>query len=176
MDTTQLPAGFISQQFQIEMRWAEEDRRREADRAFRRSRLLARFRRIQSAMGFGRRENIGATRVPWAKFELAFGDIDGLACEGGAHGLPALPKALAAAWRSEYSRRDGEESCEPFMVRACSGHWLLEGGMRELLRLESLRARGAMSFEARVIAGPATAGDAAPACGCMAGAWNITRA
>jgi hypothetical protein len=176
MARTRLPAGFISRQGQIEMRWAEEDRRREADRAFGRSRLLARLRRVLSAAGLGRRGKSMATRVPLAGFALAMDDIAGLACEGALRGLPALPRELAAAWRSEYYRRDCEDSFEPFMVRACSGQWLLEGGVRELMRLELLRARGEIAFGAIPIVGPAGAGEAAPACECMTGAWNITRA
>jgi hypothetical protein len=144
----------------IEGLWAAEDRAREADRAFTRARMLARYRRILSAVGFGRPSRIQEGACLTKEFKLAFDDIAGLYGVGDDLSLPVMPRRLAAAWREDYGRYAEAESFEPFNVRRSSGYWLLEGGMRELLRLELLRARGEAALSAKAVDGRSQAAPA----------------
>jgi hypothetical protein len=64
-----------------------------------------------------------------------------------------MPRGLANAWRSMYSRIGLEGGEEPFTLRRDAGAWYLEGGWRALLRLEMLRMRGEPTLRAHAVVG-----------------------
>jgi len=78
-------------------------------------------------------------------------DIEMLDVEGRALRLPALPKTLKAIWIKSYERFGRVADCDdPFSTRIEDGLLVLEGGMRELMRLELRRESGESTVSARV--------------------------
>jgi hypothetical protein len=112
----------------------------EADRAFARSRRKAAMRHLLGA--FRRRERglRNAEGGSETQFELGIDQVAGLS---GMRGLPSLPRQLRARWKLEYARLDTDAAADaPFELSLENGGWHLGGGIKELMRLELLRAKG----------------------------------
>lgn len=124
---------------EAEESWAIEDKRQRAERGFRRARRLARFRLLREVAGLVMPSNCPSAPVEGA-FELALDDLAG---------LPILPKSLAGAWVREFARSIEAERARPFAVSWEGGRWRLGDGMRDLLRVEVLRALGETHIPAR---------------------------
>jgi hypothetical protein len=128
--------------FSEEAQLKNEDFMRKATTAFLRSRRSALRRRASAFLGIGagpsRYPNSGAAEL----FELALVDLAGLAGESSSLGLPPLPRRAIGSWIRELRRFEDAECLEPFAVSWARGYWFLEGGVRELMRLEFLRQRG----------------------------------
>jgi hypothetical protein len=125
----------------------------EGTRAFERSRRKA-MRRLVSAM-FKRRpkpDRYGELCTD-EEFSASIDDIELFDEEGASMPLPALPKSLKSTWIVEYDRYGRAEGCfEPFALRMECGRLVLEGGIRELMRLELQRAMGEDLVVARIAA------------------------
>jgi hypothetical protein len=129
-------------QAEAEELWLQAELERGARRAFRSQRRRGRSRRVLAALGLCLPRNEADTKLGHRLFEIAIDEIGGLAEEGAARGLPALPRALEAAWLERFSRLEEEGQARAFRLRWSGESWLLEGGIGELLRLELLRSRG----------------------------------
>ncbi len=132
----------------------------EAMRAFERSRSRA-FLRMAKASILGRKKGLRYSGIlPKEEYSLAIDDLEMLDIEGSLVRLPALPASQMARWIKEYKDYALSGRCSPpFATRLEKGRLVLEGGMRELLRLELLRAFGEINAEARMSAIPGLAAD-----------------
>lgn len=133
--------GYQSPDGDAEELWLMQDRERDARLHFTASRRRAFLRRMLALLGLGLPRK-GSPRLGEASdSEIAIQDIAGLAGARRALGLPPMPQALVRAWREEYYRADAIDCFEPFSLILIEGHWYLEGGEMELIRIELARAR-----------------------------------
>jgi hypothetical protein len=123
-----------------------------AEWAFARSRRRAQFRSIRAAMRRRRTGDHYCELKDSEEYAVMLNDIEMLDVEGKAVRLPALPKSLKATWIKSYERFGRVAECDdPFSIRIEDGLLVLEGGMRELMRLELRRESGETTVVAKVI-------------------------
>jgi hypothetical protein len=122
-----------------------------ADRALVRAQRRAKLRLFLSAL-FGRKakgdySSVGSNE----KYTIPIEDIDMLDIEGRLVPLPPLPSTLQSVWRQAYEEWERSDSrTDVFFTRLAEGSIILEGGMRELIRLELCREYGETSVIARM--------------------------
>lgn len=122
-----------------------------AEWAFARSRRRAHFRSIRAAMRRRRAGDQYRGLKAGDEYAVSLNDIEMLDVEGSAVRLPALPKPLKAIWIQSYERFGRVAGCDdPFSTRVEDGHLVLEGGMRELMRLELQRESGETAVAAKM--------------------------
>jgi hypothetical protein len=123
-----------------------------AELAFARSRRRAQFRSIWAAMRRRRTGDFYCELKASEEYAVMLNDIEMLDVEGRVRRLPALPNSLKAIWIKSYERFGRvAEFDDPFSIRIENGRLVLEGGMRELMRLELQRESGETTVVARVI-------------------------
>jgi hypothetical protein len=114
-----------------------------ADRAFERSRRRAQWRLFKSAIIGSRKRGEYSTVRANEEYTVSIADIEMLDVEGRVVPLPPLPITLTSSWAQAYEEWGRVEGChEAFSTRIEGGRIILEGGMRELMRLELQREHG----------------------------------
>jgi hypothetical protein len=171
--------SFLKEQLKdegVEELWLANDRERDARRLFSSSRRRRVARRMLALIGLGLPRKVVFHSREASYFEIAIEDIAGLAGAKRALGLPPMPQALARAWKEEYDRAEDIERFEPFSLIMVEGYWYLEGGERELIRIELARTRGSASVSGRSesakalhrVARPSVASPCTDCCGRIA--------
>lgn len=122
-----------------------------ADRAFERAQRRATWRGILSAL-FRRKSKVDYSSVGSnEEYTIPIENIDMLDVDGRLVPLPALPSTLQSVWRRAYEEWERSDSCtDVFFIRLADGSIILEGGMRELIRLELYREQGETNIIARM--------------------------
>jgi hypothetical protein len=111
--------------------------------AFEKARRMSFYRKLKNAARPRKSRDLYRGIRENERFSAAIEDIEVLEVDGEATALPALPRALKREWCKAFDRFGAEaEDDEPFAVRLQSGRLLLEGGIRELMRLELRRQAG----------------------------------